>query len=166
VRAPYPPPPGLTAQLYLNQPANGADLLLLSKVRYQKSVSGQPSEHQAAHCRVDERFAGCAEPLVVCAEATVLAEPGEGPLHNPASGQHAAEYFWQRRQALRAESDRFDVTDIAVRNPLTTCMRRMPNDLDTPAELLLDLMLAAPGVALVDPNMLDAGELVVRAFQQ
>ena len=42
----------------------------------------------------------------------------------------------------------------------------MPNDLDTPPELRLDPMLTSPRVALVDPKMLYARELVVRTLQQ
>ena len=42
----------------------------------------------------------------------------------------------------------------------------MANDLDIPSELRLDPMPAAAGVALVDPKMLEARELLICAFQQ
>ena len=42
----------------------------------------------------------------------------------------------------------------------------MPNDLNIPSELRLDPMPATAGVALVDPEMLEAWELLICAFQQ
>jgi len=42
----------------------------------------------------------------------------------------------------------------------------MPNDLDTPPELRLDPMPATPGVALVDPKVPEARELIVSTSQQ
>jgi hypothetical protein len=45
-------------------------------------------------------------------------------------------------------------------------MGRMSNDLHPPPELRLDPMLATPGVPLVNPEMFDARELLVGAFQQ
>ena len=42
----------------------------------------------------------------------------------------------------------------------------VPNDLDIPAELRLDPVLATAGVALVDPKVSDAGKLLVSAVEQ
>ena len=42
----------------------------------------------------------------------------------------------------------------------------MPCDLDIPPELRLDPMPATPGVALVDPDVLDPWELIVGTVQQ
>jgi hypothetical protein len=42
----------------------------------------------------------------------------------------------------------------------------MANDLNTPSELRLDPMPATAGVALVNPEMLEAWELLICAFQQ
>ena len=53
-----------------------------------------------------------------------------------------------------------------MRHPLAARLRWMPNHVDTPPELLLDPMPATPGVALVDPQMVDARELLVCAVQQ
>jgi len=43
---------------------------------------------------------------------------------------------------------------------------RVPNHFDPPAEVLLDPILAAPRVALVDPQVLDAGEVFRNSLQQ
>src|SRR5437868_3667559 len=51
-------------------------------------LTGQPPHHQTYHSRVDERFAGRAQPLVVLAHPPVVADPGEGSFHDPASRQH------------------------------------------------------------------------------
>ena len=53
-----------------------------------------------------------------------------------------------------------------MRHPFTTRLWRMPNDVDTPPELRLDPLSATPGVPLVDPEVFDAGELIVSTFQQ
>ena len=58
------------------------------------------------------------------------------------------------------------ITSIAVRNPFTSWLRRMPNDLHIPAQLCLDPMFATAGVALVDPKVSDAGKLLVSAVEQ
>ncbi|MDQ3812083.1 MAG: hypothetical protein M3336_17515 [Chloroflexota bacterium] len=44
-----------------------------------------------------------------------------------------------------------------MRNPLTTRMWRTSDHLDVPPELRLDPMPAAPGLALVDPELTSAG---------
>jgi hypothetical protein len=41
----------------------------------------------------------------------------------------------------------------------------MPNDLDTPPELHLNPMPATPSIALVDPKVLEARELIVGAVK-
>src|SRR5919202_1968308 len=53
-------------------------------------ISGisQPHHHDSTHRRVDKRLAGSAQPLIVLAHASVLAQPPEGALHYPASGQN------------------------------------------------------------------------------
>src|SRR5215211_676873 len=48
--------------------------------------TSQPPYHQPCHCRIDERFCGGAQPLVILAHPPVLREPGEGPLHYPSAG--------------------------------------------------------------------------------
>src|ERR687890_2865223 len=50
--------------------------------------TSQPPHHQPCHRRIDERFSGCAQPLVILAHPPVLRKPGEGPLHHPSTGQH------------------------------------------------------------------------------
>ena len=45
-------------------------------------------------------------------------------------------------------------------------MRWMPNHLDPPPKVLLDPALTAAGVALVDPQVLDAGEVIGDSLQQ
>src|SRR5918997_2844165 len=47
--------------------------------------TSQPSYHEPRHRYIDERFSGGAQPLVVLAHPTVLREPREGSLHNPAA---------------------------------------------------------------------------------
>ena len=53
-----------------------------------------------------------------------------------------------------------------MRNPLAARMRGMPNDLHSPAEVLLDPGLAAACVALIYPEVLNTRELVVSSFQE
>src|SRR5215212_11762053 len=48
--------------------------------------TSQPPYHQPCHRRIDERFSGCAQPLVILAHPPVLREPAEGPLHYPSAG--------------------------------------------------------------------------------
>ena len=42
----------------------------------------------------------------------------------------------------------------------------MPNHLDPPPKVLLDPALTTAGVALVDPQVLDAGEVIGNSLQQ
>src|SRR5919197_3856846 len=65
----------------------------------EKSEMGQTAQHQALHSDVNEGFDRGTEPLVVAAEAAAMAEPGEGPLDHPASGQRAS------KAPLRWETD-------------------------------------------------------------
>jgi hypothetical protein len=51
-------------------------------------------------------------------------------------------------------------------HPLATRMWRVAIYLNTPPELLLDPMPAAPRVGLVDPHVLQPGELIVSTFQE
>ena len=111
-------------------------------------------------------FARCTEPFVISTEPPVLTQPCEGPLHDPAPGQHAAKYFRRRRQAFPREPYAPPVTPITVWHPFTSCLWWMPNNLHIPAELRLDPTLPTSRVALVDPQMPDARKLLVSAFQQ
>jgi hypothetical protein len=69
-------------------------------LQYRSSASGQSTEHQTAHRRIDERLAGGAQALVVSTEPPVVTQPCECPLHHPPRGQHTAENLWRGRQAL------------------------------------------------------------------
>src|SRR4051794_39278700 len=51
-------------------------------------------------------------------------------------------------------------------DPFTARMRRMSNDLDAPAEVVLDPALAGARVALIHPEVLDSRELLVSSLQQ
>jgi hypothetical protein len=55
---------------------------------------------------------------------------------------------------------------IAVWDPFTTWLWRVPNHLNRPPEVLLNPALAAAGVALVDPQVLDAGIAIGDSGQQ
>src|SRR5918998_4480262 len=50
--------------------------------------TSQPPYHEMGHRHIDERFSGGAQPLVVLAHPTVLVQPREGALHNPAPRQY------------------------------------------------------------------------------
>src|SRR5690606_5440807 len=54
----------------------------------------------------------------------------------------------------------------AERDPLAAWLRRVLHDLDRPAQLLLDPGLAGAGVALVDPDVPQPGELLGGALQE
>jgi hypothetical protein len=70
---------------YIGSPVSGKTS---SETVWKFLVTGQPPHHQTHHSRVDERFAGRAQPLVVLAHPPVVADPGEGSFHDPASRQH------------------------------------------------------------------------------
>jgi hypothetical protein len=53
-----------------------------------------------------------------------------------------------------------------MRHPFTSWLWWMSDHLDIPPELRLDPMPATPGVALVDPDVLDPWELIVGIVQQ
>jgi len=55
----------------------------LESIRKALSAS-QPPHHKTCNRRVDERLAGSAQPLVVLAQAPVLAQPCEGTFHDSA----------------------------------------------------------------------------------
>lgn len=48
----------------------------------------QPPQHEADHAEANESSDGCCVAFEVAHEATVSADPGECPLHNPALWQH------------------------------------------------------------------------------
>src|SRR5215216_7560004 len=52
------------------------------------SDTGQAPHKQPNHRSVDKRFCADAQPLVVLAHPSVLAQPCEGPLHHPAPRQY------------------------------------------------------------------------------
>src|SRR4028118_1247070 len=49
------------------------------------SATSHSPHHQPNHGCVHKRFRAGTQPLVVLAHPSVLAKPGEGPLHNPAT---------------------------------------------------------------------------------
>jgi hypothetical protein len=51
-------------------------------------------------------------------------------------------------------------------HPFTSWLWWIPNHLNIPPELRLDPMPTTPSVALVDPQVLEARELIVGAFEQ
>jgi len=129
-------------------------------------VSGQPAEHEPTHSGVDEGLTGRAEPFVIPTEPPVLAEPREGALDHPAPGQHSAEDLWCWCESFPGKPHGPPVTPITVRHPFTPWLWRMSDDLDSPPKLHLDPMPTTPGVALVDPDVLDPWELIVGTVQQ
>lgn len=52
------------------------------------SPPGQAPEHEPNHAHVDDHLAGGAKQLIVLAQPTALALPGEGALNDPAARQH------------------------------------------------------------------------------
>jgi hypothetical protein len=50
--------------------------------------TGEPTKHDAAHCRVGHGHRHIWEPLVVLGETPRLSEPGEGPLDDPPARQN------------------------------------------------------------------------------
>jgi len=55
---------------------------------------------------------------------------------------------------------------IAVWDPCTTRLWRVPNHLDPPPEMLFDPALPAAGVPLVDPQVLDTREGIGSSIQE
>ena len=49
---------------------------------------GKATHYQPDHDNVDHRFAGGCLAFVVLAQPAMMIEPGEGALHDPASGQN------------------------------------------------------------------------------
>src|SRR5215211_1099783 len=79
-------PPGFSTPRLFSCP----DSLSFREVRIRNCLkilsTSQPPYHQPCHRRIDERFSGGAQPLVILAHPPVLREPGEGPLHYPSAG--------------------------------------------------------------------------------
>ena len=50
--------------------------------------TAQTSEHEANHSQVDHRLPRLGFPFVVAVESATTAQPGKGPLHDPAARQH------------------------------------------------------------------------------
>ena len=84
-------------------------------------------------------------------------QPREGPFHRPPARQDAPEAF--RTQG-------FPVDHLTGDHPHAARLRWVADDLDRPAQLLLDPRLTGAGVALIDPDVLQSWELLGGAVQE
>ena len=93
-----------------------------------------------------------------------------------ANGRYASDYashadvaaaFRQHLYRRKADHPNSRIRLIeSVWDPFTTWLWRVPHHLDLPPEVFLNPALAAAGVALVDPQVLDAGEVLGNSLQQ
>src|SRR5919112_3460312 len=58
--------------------------------------TSQSPYHEACHRDIDEGFSASAQPLVVLAHPTMLREPREGTLHNPAARKDLEAPVWKQ----------------------------------------------------------------------
>src|ERR687884_969472 len=124
---------------------------------------GETAEHEAAHGGVDERLVRSGQALVVTDQAAAVQEPRESSLHDPAAREHALEAL------LAFDGDPFEAeAGDWVHNSAEAALPGAPvlHDLDAPAEVLLDPLSPAAGVALVEPHVLQAWELLGDPVQE
>ena len=50
--------------------------------------SSQPSQHEARHCQINQRFAGVRQFFLIFAQATIVVQPTKGSLHHPTARQN------------------------------------------------------------------------------
>src|SRR5918911_1371627 len=124
---------------------------------------GETAEHEAAHGGVDERLVRSGQALVVTDQAAAVQEPRKSSLHDPPAREHALEAL------LAFDGDPFEAeAGDRVHDAAEAAFpgARVLHDLDAPAEVLLDPLSPAAGVALVQPHVLQARELLGDAVQQ
>src|SRR5512143_2157325 len=88
----------------------------------------QSFNHQANHRYIDERFASRGQAFVIFAQASLAIQPREGPLYDPAFGQH-----------LKASL----VTELL-------------DDLQRPAQVVLDPVDQLAPIAAIGPDQFQA----------
>ena len=88
-------------------------------------------QHQVDHGQVDEVLAGSRVEFIIFAEPTIAAQPGEGPLDDPAMRQHLE----------------------------TNGLLATPDDFQFPAGDLLNPLLQLAGVAGIGPDQLQSRTL-------
>ena len=52
------------------------------------SGSSQPSQHEARHCQINQRFAGARQFFIIFAQAAIVVQPTKGSLHHPTARQN------------------------------------------------------------------------------
>src|SRR5919204_1615373 len=125
--------------------------------------AGEATQHEAAHGGVDERLVRNGQTLIVADQATAVQQPREGPFHYPPPRQDALEAH------LAFDGDPFEAeAGDRVHDTAEAALpgARMLHDVHAPAQVLLDPLPPAAGVALVQPHVLEARELLGDPVQQ
>jgi hypothetical protein len=118
------------------------------------SGCGQPATHRG----VDEGVARRAEALVLPGQPPGWRRPAGRPLRQTPLRQDPGKTFDRGRQPHPLDAHGAPIAQVADGPLLTARMRRVARDLDRPATLRLDLRLAAAGVALVCPQVVQPRE--------
>ena len=122
------------------------------------SGCGQPAYHEATHRGVDEGVARRAAVHLLPGQPPAWRGPAVRPLRQAPLRQDPGQTFDRGRQPYPLDAHGAPIAQVADGPLLTARMRRMARDLDRPATLRLDLRLAAAGVALVCPQVVQPRE--------
>src|SRR5215213_5850907 len=128
--------------------------------------TSQPSYHEPCHRDIDKRFSGGAQPLVVLAHPTVLREPREGTLHNPAAREDLEAPA--RKQLLPIDLPTLfrPLLRPPHRDLLWRRLGSAMNDLDAQAEHLFHPVLAPALVPGIYPQVRKAWKAISYTLQQ